>query len=80
MLNIAQQITSQGRLDSYSTAIYKEVWTSEKTISLINALNATFDILFTLNAVRTVDRFGRCWLTIIGAFGISLCTMLVAIV
>ncbi|KAK7730354.1 hypothetical protein SLS53_009054 [Cytospora paraplurivora] len=80
VLNMGQQLTGQGTLNSYSTAIYKKVWTSEKTISLINALNATFGILFTLNAVWTVDRFGRRWLLIVGAFGMSLCTMLVAIV
>ncbi|ROW02218.1 hypothetical protein VSDG_02315 [Cytospora chrysosperma] len=80
VLNMGQQLTGQGTLNSYSTAIYKKVWTSTKTINLINALNATFGILFTLNAVWTVDRFGRRWLLIVGACGMSLCTMLVAVV
>lgn len=42
ILNIGQQLTGQGTLNSYSTAIYKQVWTSTETINLINALNATF--------------------------------------
>lgn len=79
-LNMGQQLTGQGTLNSYSTAIYKKVWTSTQTINLINWLNATFGILFTLNAVWTVDRFGRRWLFLVGATGMALCTMLVAIV
>lgn len=42
LLNCGQQLTGQGTLNSYSTAIYKKVWTSNETINLINALNATF--------------------------------------
>ncbi|KUI63106.1 putative quinate permease [Cytospora mali] len=80
VLNMGQQLTGQGTLNSYSTAIYKKVWSSKQTISLINALNATFGILFTLNAVWTVDRYGRRWLLIVGACGMSLCTLLVAVV
>lgn len=45
ILNVGQQLTGQGTLNSYSTAIYKTVWTSTQTINLINALNATFGIL-----------------------------------
>jgi hypothetical protein len=51
ILNIGQQLTGQGTLNTYSTAIYKKVFTSSSQIALINALNATFGILFTLNAV-----------------------------
>lgn len=80
VLNAGQQLTGQGTLNSYSTAIYKKVWKSSAKINLINALNATFGILFTLNAVWTVDRFGRRWLLIVGALGMALCTMLVGVV
>ncbi|KAI3393095.1 hypothetical protein diail_4724 [Diaporthe ilicicola] len=80
VLNAGQQLTGQGTLNSYSTAIYKKVWKSTATINLINALNSTFGILFTLNAVWTVDRFGRRWLLIVGALGMALCTALVGIV
>ena len=62
VLNAGQQITGQGTLNTYSTIIYKKVFKSKSTIALINALNATFGILFTLNATWTVDRFGRKFL------------------
>ncbi|KAH8912109.1 sugar transporter [Coniochaeta sp. PMI_546] len=80
VLNVGQQLSGQGTLNSYSTAIYKKIWTSTQTINLINALNATFGILFTLNAVWTADRFGRRWLFIVGAIGMGLCMMIVPIV
>ena len=51
LINVGQQLTGQGSLNSYSTAIYKKVWSNVDTINLINALNATFGIIFTLNAV-----------------------------
>ncbi|TVY53397.1 Quinate permease [Lachnellula cervina] len=77
VLNVGQQLTGQGTLNTYSTAIYKKVFTSSSTIALINALNATFGILFTLNAVWTVDRFGRKALLIVGAIGMSVCMLVV---
>ena len=80
VINAGQQITGQGTLNSYSTTIYKKVWTSSSQIALINALNATFAILFTLNAAWTVDRFGRKFLLIVGAVGMSLCMIIVAAV
>jgi hypothetical protein len=42
--NAGQQLTGQGSLNSYSSVIYKKVFNSASTISLINALNATFGI------------------------------------
>ncbi|KAM0140265.1 hypothetical protein ACHAO1_002496 [Botrytis cinerea] len=80
VLNIGQQLTGQGTLNTYSTAIYKKVFPNASTIALINALNATFGILFTLNAVWTVDRFGRKFLLIVGAFGMSTCMLIVSLV
>ncbi|CAK7224839.1 hypothetical protein SBRCBS47491_005691 [Sporothrix bragantina] len=79
-LNIGQQLTGQGTLNSYSTAIYKKVWTNNTTINLINALNATFGILFTLNATWTADRFGRRWLFMVGAVGMGICMLIVSVV
>jgi sugar porter (SP) family MFS transporter len=79
-LNIGQQLSGQGTLNSYSTSIYKKIWKSSETINLINALNATFGILFTLNAVWTADRFGRRWLFIVGAIGMAFCMMVVPVV
>ncbi|KAH8883535.1 general substrate transporter [Thozetella sp. PMI_491] len=80
IINIGQQLSGQGTLNSYSSTIYKKVFSSVDTINLINALNATFGILFTLNAVWTVDRFGRKFLFIVGAIGMAFCTMLIAVV
>jgi len=62
ILNGGQQITGQGSLNSYSTIIYKKIFKKDSQIALINALNATFGILFTANAAWTVDRFGRKFL------------------
>ncbi|PSN70779.1 general substrate transporter [Corynespora cassiicola Philippines] len=80
ILNIGQQLSGQGTLNSYSSTIYKKVFKSVDTINLINALNATFGILFTLNAVWTVDRFGRKFLFIVGGLGMATSTMLIAVV
>jgi hypothetical protein len=80
VLNVGQQLTGQGTLNAYSTAIYKKVFTSASKIALINALNATCGILFTLNAVWTVDRFGRKALLIGGALGMSMCMLIVTLV
>lgn len=56
------------------------MWPDVTTINLINALNATFGIIFTLNAAWTADRFGRRWLFIVGAIGMSLCMLAVPVV
>ncbi|THX43547.1 general substrate transporter [Aureobasidium pullulans] len=80
VLNAGQQITGQGTLNTYSTIIYKKVFASDSTIALINALNATFAIFFTMNATWTVDRFGRKFLLIIGALGMAMCMVIVAAV
>lgn len=80
IINAGQQITGQGSLNSYSTKIYQKVFKSASTIALINALNATFGILFTLNATWTVDRFGRRFLFIVGGIGMAACMLIVATV
>ena len=80
VLNIAQQLSGQGTLNTYSSSIYKTIWSSDETINLINALNATFGILFTLNAMWTADRYGRRWLFLVGAAGMGICMMVVPIV
>ncbi|KAH7171003.1 general substrate transporter [Dactylonectria macrodidyma] len=80
VLNVGQQLTGQGTLNTYSTQIYKKVWESETTINLINALWATFGILFTLNAAWTADRFGRRWLFMVGALGMAACMLIVPVI
>jgi len=71
VINIGQQLTGQGTLNTYSSTIYK---------SVINALNATCGIIFTLNATWTVDRFGRKFLFIVGAIGMGLCMLVVPLI
>jgi MFS family permease len=56
------------------------VWPDTDTINLINALNATFGIIFTLNAVWTADRFGRRWLLLVGAVGMAAAMLMVSLV
>ncbi|KAF4637234.1 hypothetical protein G7Y89_g850 [Cudoniella acicularis] len=80
IINIGQQLSGQGTLAQYSSTIYKKIWTSTQTINLINALNATFSILFTLNATWTVDRYGRKFLLVVGAVGMGVCMLLVAVI
>ncbi|KAF4980682.1 hypothetical protein FZEAL_3350 [Fusarium zealandicum] len=80
LLNVGQQLSGQGTLNSYSTSIYKKVWDDKKKINLINALNATFGILFTLNAMWTSDRYGRRWLLMVGAMGMAICMLIVGVV
>jgi MFS family permease len=80
IINGGQQITGQGTLNTYSSAIYKKVFKDADQIALINALNATFGIIFTLNATWTVDRFGRKFLFIVGGIGMGICMLIVATV
>ncbi|KAH7397075.1 MFS sugar transporter-like protein [Pyrenochaeta sp. MPI-SDFR-AT-0127] len=80
IINGGQQITGQGTLNSYSSIIYKKVFKDADTVALINALNATFGILFTLNATWTVDRFGRKFLFIVGGIGMGICMVIAATV
>jgi MFS family permease len=80
VINAGQQVTGQGSLNSYSTKIYQKVFPNAGTIALINALNATFGIIFTLNAVWIIDRFGRKFLLIVGGIGMGLCMIIVAAV
>lgn len=80
VINAGQQITGEGSLNSYSTIVYEKVFSSSSQIALINALNATFGILFTLNAVWTADRFGRKFLLILGGIGMGICMIIAAAV
>jgi len=78
IINGGQQLTGQGTLNTYSSQIYKGIYTDASTINLINAINGTCGILFTLNAVWTVDRYGRKFLFIVGAIGMALCMVIFA--
>jgi len=80
VINIGQQLSGQGTLNSYSSTVYKKVFTSTDTINLINAINATCGIVFTLNATWTVDRFGRKFLFVVGAAGMAICMLIVPLI
>lgn len=79
-MNGGQQITGEGSLNAYSTKIYQKIFNSAQKIALINALNATFGIIFTLNAVWIVDRFGRRFLLMLGGVGMGICMIIAAAV
>ncbi|KAF3760344.1 general substrate transporter [Cryphonectria parasitica EP155] len=79
-MNAGQQLTGQGSLSTYSTKIYEKVFSSSSTIALINALNATFSILFCLNVTWIVERWGRKVLFIVGGMGMACCMLIVATV
>ncbi|KAG5771562.1 hypothetical protein H9Q73_012823 [Fusarium xylarioides] len=72
-MNIGQQLTGNNSLATYSTIIYKKVFTSNSQIQLINALAGTFNILFTLNATWMTDLVGRRPLLLIGVAGLAVC-------
>lgn len=80
IMNAGQQITDEGSLNSYSTIVYEKVFRGASIIALINALNATFGILFTLNVVWIVDRFGRKFLLIVSGIGMGICRIIAAAV
>ncbi|KAI9655308.1 MAG: hypothetical protein M1821_005455 [Bathelium mastoideum] len=80
IINAGQQITGQGTLNTYSSIVYKKVFTNSSQIDLINALNATFGIFFTLSCAPIVDRFGRKILLIAGGIGMGICMIIVAAV
>ncbi|KAI5295956.1 hypothetical protein KEM52_006304 [Ascosphaera acerosa] len=80
VLNAGQQLTGQGSLNTYSSKVYQKVFTNSNTIMLINALNATLSIPFTLTASLCVDRFGRRFLFIVGGLGMAACLFSVATV
>ncbi|KAG2182005.1 hypothetical protein INT43_006931 [Umbelopsis isabellina] len=66
VINFGQQITGQAMMTQYSSKVYTKIFTSQSTITLINALNYTFGILFTLPATFLSDRLGRRPLLIVG--------------
>ncbi|KAF5586004.1 HXT3-low-affinity hexose facilitator [Fusarium subglutinans] len=79
-MNIGQQLTGNNSLATYSTIIYKKVFTSNSQIQLINALAGTFNILFTLNATWMTDLVGRRPLLLVGVAGLAVCMFAAAAV
>lgn len=77
-INFGQQVCGNSVLAGYTSLIYKSVFANPDTIFLINALSATFSILFTLNATWLVDRIGRKPVLLIGAAGQGISLLIVA--
>lgn len=67
-------------MNNYSTKVYQKVFSSDSTILLINALNYTFGILFTLTCTFLSDRMGRTTMLIIAGIGQALMLLIAATV
>ncbi|KAJ0426795.1 general substrate transporter [Aspergillus carlsbadensis] len=78
-INVGQQISGSSSLNAYTTLIYKSVFKSSETIALINALSSTCSIVFTLSCTLLVDRAGRRFILMLGAAGMCLSLLVVAI-
>ncbi|KAI9311858.1 general substrate transporter [Dichotomocladium elegans] len=80
ILNFGQQITGQSMMNNYSTMVYKSVFSDNSTILLINALNYTFGILFTLTCTFFSDRMGRKTMLWVAGIGQGLMLLIAATV
>ncbi|KAL0088643.1 sugar transporter [Phycomyces blakesleeanus] len=69
IMNFGQQLTGQSMMTSYSTKVYQKIFNDDATVLLINALNFTFGILFTLTCTFFSDKLGRTKMLIGCAFG-----------
>ncbi|KAH8746920.1 general substrate transporter [Diaporthe sp. PMI_573] len=78
-INVGQQVSGSSSLNSYTTLIYKQVFSSANTIFLINALSSTFSIFFTLTCTVLVDLAGRRFILMLGAAGMGASLLVVAI-
>ncbi|EWY85677.1 hypothetical protein FOXG_11758 [Fusarium oxysporum f. sp. lycopersici 4287] len=78
-INVGQQISGSSSLNAYTTLIYKSVFKSTETIALINALSGTCSIIFTLSCTLLVDRVGRRCILMVGAAGMCISLLVVAI-
>ncbi|KAI7874547.1 putative MFS sugar transporter [Lichtheimia hyalospora FSU 10163] len=80
IINFGQQLTGQSMMNNYSTKVYQTVFASDSTILLINALNYTFGILFTLTCTFFSDRMGRKSMLVIAGIGQGLMLLIAATV
>ncbi|KAH6871400.1 general substrate transporter [Thelonectria olida] len=78
-INIGQQISGSSSLNAYTTLIYNAVFKSTQMIALINALSGTCSIIFTLSCTLLVDRVGRRFILMLGAAGMCVSLLVVAI-
>lgn len=67
-------------MNNYSTKVYQSVFNDPSTVLLINALNYTFGILFTLTCTFFSDKVGRVKLLAGAGIGQGLMLMIAATV
>ncbi len=72
-LAILQQITGINVFMYYAPEIFKQLGAGSNVALLQTVVVGAFNVLFTLVAIRTVDRLGRKPLLMIGASGMGLC-------
>ncbi|MFJ3956731.1 sugar porter family MFS transporter [Arthrobacter sp. NPDC090010] len=79
LLSIFQQFVGINVIFYYSNILWEAVGFKEEQAFVITVISATINILTTLIAIATVDRFGRKPLLIVGSIGmtITLATMAV---
>ncbi|KAI7846717.1 general substrate transporter [Circinella umbellata] len=80
VINFGQQITGQSMMNNYSTKVYSSVFTDDSTILLINALNYTFGILFTLTCTFYPIVWGRTTMLVIAGIGQGVMLLIAATV
>ncbi|KAI9252953.1 MFS sugar transporter-like protein [Phascolomyces articulosus] len=80
VINFGQQITGQSMMNNYSTKVYESVFTDSSTILLINALNYTFGIIFTLTCTFLSDRMGRTTMLTVAGIGQGIMLLIAATV
>ena len=72
LLSVFQQFVGINVIFYYSNVLWEAVGFEESAAFLITVIGATINILTTLIAIATIDRFGRKPLLIIGSIGMTI--------
>jgi len=78
VLSLLQQLSGINVIFYYGTSLWQSVGFGEERAMLLNVLTGVVNIVTTLIAIATVDRFGRKPLLLIGSAVMSLCLGLMA--
>jgi sugar porter (SP) family MFS transporter len=79
VLAVLQQWSGINVLFNYAEEIYREAGYSVSGILFNIVITGTINLLFTLVALRTVDRWGRRTLMLLGCASIAVCHLLIGI-
>jgi SP family xylose:H+ symportor-like MFS transporter len=71
MLSVFQQFVGINVVLYYAPEVFKEIGSSQDTALLQTIIVGIINLLFTVIAIMTVDKFGRKPLQIIGALGMA---------